>query len=999
MLVQKISNRAALLCLMLAGFFLYVGPVRTVAAPSVSDHIQFILAGGDPLADFFNFPMPEPCDPSPCAERRVMMAKFVVNEPTDDLSFELRSTTSPLAKYNVTAFTTAGGGANASVQDSDEGVEAATVRARFVGDAVAAGYRVVTILVRFNNNYDSFPDGEIWKIQVNSTATTDAYFGFRVDSVLESAAEPLITKPYPIEYISPAQITTGPYTSLPSSYAIDFGDVHINLDDEYRPKEAWEFLNIGTAPLEITAVNPFPLPAGPFIIDSYPAAPTNILPMNPFQRTVECHPTSLGAIADPGITLTTNAGNYSLDLSGARGIELRSAMVVDLSGSMEDDKNGQSTDVEEEEKIYLARIAALELAELYNGILPTAKMGLYSYPATGEAYACPSSEQHINMSVMETNIQGYRNHLNVNLGHGDLIDAGNYATPLAEGIKRAWDVLYPVAENSRAAVFLFGDGQQHPDCLSDAPRRDPDDWYNWSTFQNGDVPFYTIPYGATGEGWMTTYENIASNSGGETFPADITDEAELQTQFKKALGEVLDLETLKDPSGHINAGENKTHEICVSSSAYQLVFSVHWTEKDNNAVNVEIETPFGIKLTPATVSGHGKHVSYISGETFKDYIVRGKFLEGEDGIGAWKIHLRGNQSTDYVYQIYAMDRMKTEPKFTWDFIGEAGFFELALAKGNYGMANANLVAQISQPTNSYNNYLANTSISPEDLARIPDDLLLEMGPAQKKQYVLNHFLKQPFDPKTKVIKKEFGNMNENQAKLLHEYKQSSLRGEMSHAKNMRSSATAGLAGLIAETSKQEIKSSYRLPLEAALADGLHNILVSVIGLNDKAECFEREFSFATMVDIKLNAELLGKAVQWEAAAAKPFFPASLVEMINEPVPEGMLSKLVTFTPEDAQGNKFGMGRAEEITLSYTNLKTMGPLADNYDGSYSQLVQFSKDANPSVAVSIGNIESQPVSLKGGMGSDVNVVLPTWVWIIIVIVVLIIALARFMKKKKK
>src|SRR5690606_8665288 len=163
----------------------------------------------------------------------------------------------------------------------------------------------------------------------------------------------------------------------------------------------------------------------------------------------------LGPIPDPGVTLATNAGDLTLNLVNGKGIELRSALVFDLSGSMLMSKNGSTPASADQAKIYLARLAALELAELYNNLLPKAKMGLYSFPDL--AGTCPSSEQHINLSTVETNIAAYRNHLNVNLGHADLIKpfATWVGTPLASGIAKAYEILNPKPANSRAAVFLF----------------------------------------------------------------------------------------------------------------------------------------------------------------------------------------------------------------------------------------------------------------------------------------------------------------------------------------------------------------------------------------------------------------------------------------------------------------------------------------------------------------------------------------------------------------
>src|SRR5258708_3285230 len=168
-------------------------PGAAQAVPVVSSHLKILVPTGGGLVDLFTFPKPDPCPALPCTDQRVMMAKFVVDETVADLSFEVRSTTSPIGKYfQVLPITTTSG--NVSISDTDTGKQAATVRAQFTAETTKAGFRMLTILVRFDNNYDDFPLGEIWKMQANPTPGDDHYYGFRVDGAIESTAEALVTK-------------------------------------------------------------------------------------------------------------------------------------------------------------------------------------------------------------------------------------------------------------------------------------------------------------------------------------------------------------------------------------------------------------------------------------------------------------------------------------------------------------------------------------------------------------------------------------------------------------------------------------------------------------------------------------------------------------------------------------------------------------------------------------------------------------------------------------
>jgi hypothetical protein len=946
--------RRAVSAAVLLGTFLGL-PSAAQAAPVVSPHLKVTVPSGGGLIDLFTFPKPDPCPALPCTDQRVMMAKFIVDDTVNDLSFELRSNVS-IVKYPVTPFSTAGGGPNVSIPDNDTGAEAASVRARFVAESVKAGFRVVTILVRFNNNYDGFPVGETWKIQASPTPGDDHYYGFRVDGAIESAADALVTKPHLISYITDGQLTNfAAFVNLPNPVSINFGQVHINLADQYVPDEFYEFRNVGTGPFNITAASP--APALPFVVDNYPLPPLSVLPMDPFQRLVRFKPTAQGAAPAASVTLTTNAGARNLNLSGT-GIVLNSAILLDVSGSMQQDKNGSWSAPADQQKIYAARIAALELSELYNLILPKARLGLYTYPDLAGSAA--SSQQLINLSVIDTNIPAYRNRLNVNLNSPDLVKASDGGTPMAEGIKRVWGVLNPRPVNTRAAVFHIGDGEHNQN--SAAPRPTPADWYNAADFQNAGIPFFTIPYSPTGAGWLATFQQLANLSGtlpplpggkhGRTFPSDIMGDENLQTQFKKALGDALDLEKLKDPKANIAAGGTASHPVCVTTSTYQLVFSVHWTEKDANAVTVTIETPDHTMLTPASPAANPGHVDYVPGLTFADYVVRGKYLSGDTGVGVWRIHIKGGKATTYVYQVMAMDRMKTEATFDVSSIGRAATMKIKYLGGPHAVAGASITARYEKPSASFNNYLATTPVTPDLIARVTEKIgEKNMTLAEKKAYALAHYADKPFTAKRVVEEYRIGELERSVVNTIFpEDGQPTVRPE---------AHPAILALPVAKTARGE--KLYQLDLQTPRFDGLHTLIVTTKGLTAREQCFERDYVFERIVDMALTPALMRTSVRWEPARPKPFFDPELVKRLSQPPPLGLSRMSVTFTPVDKAGNYWGVGRADDMRFALKDAQPLGRVMDNLDGSYTQVVEFKTEARPAASVVIGRITSGPIAL--------------------------------------
>jgi hypothetical protein len=926
--------------------------------------LKVLVPAGGGLVDLFTFPKPDACMSLPCPDQRVMMAKFIVDETATDLSFELRSVTSLAAKYPVTQFSTAGGGPNVSIPDLDTAgpAEAATVRARFADPVVEptkAGFKVLTILVRFNSNYDGFPMGETWKIQANPTPGDDHYYGFRVDGAIEAAAAPLVTKPHLIGYITDGQLTNfALFTALANPITINFGEVHINLLDQYVPDELYEFRNVGTAPLNITMATP--APALPYIVENYPLPPLSVLPMDAFQRSVRFKPTVQGVAPAANVQLVTNTGPLNLSLSGT-GIVLNSAILFDLSGSMLDDKNENFGVPEDQQKVFFARMAALELSELYNLILPKAKLGLYSYPNL--AGTNPSSQQIISLSVVETNIPAYRDRLNWNLQSPLLIKPqSEFAlTPMAEGIKLVWSILNPKPANTRAAVFHFGDGQHNDN--SAPPRPTPPDWYNASDFQNGGIPFFTIPYGPTGAGWLYTFQQLANLSGtppplpggkhGRTFPSDITGDENLQTQFKKALGDALDLEKLKDPRANISAGGTASHPVCVTTSTYQLVFSVHWTEKDISAVEVTVETPDHTILTPASPAANPGHVSYVSGLTFADYVVRGKFLSGDAGVGVWRLHVKGNKTTTYVYQVQAMDRMESEAMFDLAYIGRAATLNLKYLGGPYAVAGASLTARYEKPSASFNNYLATTRVTPEMIARVTEKVgEKKMTLAEKKAYALAHYADKPFTAKRVVEEYRIGELERWVVdEIFPSERDPGVRPEAHPA------VRALREGKAARGEKL-----YQLPLQAPRFDGLHTLVVTAKGITAREQCFERDYVFDRIVDMLLTPAIMRAAVRWEEARPKPFFDPDLVKRLSQPPPPGTSRMSITFTPVDKAGNYWGVGRANDVRFAVKGARPILGVMDNLDGSYTQVVEFKTETRPVASVVVGKTQSGPIPLR-------------------------------------
>jgi hypothetical protein len=71
---------------------------------------------------------------------------------------------------------------------------------------------------------------------------------------------------------------------------------------------------------------------------------------------------------------------------------------------------------------------------------------------------------------------------------------------------------------------------------------------------------------------------------------------------------------------------------------------------------------------------------------------------------------------------------------------------------------------------------------------------------------------------------------------------------------------------------------------------------------------------------------------------------------------------VTFCPTDSNGECLGPGQASQIEIRISAGHIVGSLADNLDGTYGQVVEYSSGAKPIVNISIADEPIEPVPIE-------------------------------------
>ena len=131
--------------------------------------------------------------------------------------------------------------------------------------------------------------------------------------------------------------------------------------------------------------------------------------------------------------------------------------------------------------------------------------------------------------------------------------------------------------------------------------------------------------------------NIASQTGGTYNFAPAPDQ--LAEIYNTIAGAVANLQVLVRVDGVAQQGVTEEKNVLVDSSVSEAVFSVNWTN-GNNDIDLTLRKPNGTIVTPA-IAASDPDIEYISAATYEYYRVRTPALVA----GTWKLRITGGSVT------------------------------------------------------------------------------------------------------------------------------------------------------------------------------------------------------------------------------------------------------------------------------------------------------------------------------------------------------------------
>jgi hypothetical protein len=921
-----------------------------------------VLAGTASAATYFDYTVaadPIPTDfqtvvsfstPTGTGANRKTVARIVTPAPANGVTFQI---TPPITEKTAQVVVD---GATDFVEVNGTGESVATlVRAEVISDApdnapVAAGFVMIRVTIEYDAAHDFGVSGATWQLKALEQTSSRRYMGYIATDT--GNVEALVTK---------AKMSI-------METELNFGDVQQGVTTAVAPVLALSVTNVGTAPLSITGapitgdtipntfeVNVFISPAinpGGQIDNVFDEDASDGVTEKK-GLWVMAHPASLG---DKTATVTVQSadGNVVVPLR-VKGVTLFAEILMDVSGSMAWSPDGTFGVPESQSRLTHAKEAGKEInnwiREFSGG---QSYLGLTSFPEPS------GTGTNINPAVVVPIDRSINTHPSIQIAFGPEGVGGMKPKQIANSTPMEAGIVAAVGDmdnriNSpqppdpadrpqlKQAILLFTDGRQNPDSHAEN---------QIGPMNTKGIRAYTVGYGIPGSSDVdfTLLQSIATGTGGQFLDANSLDAFGLKNAFKGAVTPWLGLRTVADPTGTIRRNQSKTHTVCLDKTAYGVTFSVDWNRSIQGAVKLTLVTPTGETITPTSAD-----VAYYESDTFAMYVIRGKRLRGGQGAGPWTMRLVGGagipaaEDTQYSYNVLVQSPvgLDVRPQITKLLTGSQYLIEVALAKVNpqaLKSSELSISTKYNFPAASYGTWLARGKVKPEWI-------MGETPPAKTATATATHA---PETAQPGMIMGEYATLAQKKAYALAKMAQQPFEDK-------RAQGTIRLYDNGKNGDKVANDGIYSALLPELRYDGVYKLSLLARALGAAGDCVQREVSVSQYVGLALNRDLIAKQVAWQKVAVSPYFDAELKKILSKPPREGYERMNVVFRPQDTFGNYWGPGHSAEITYSIKGAKALGRVMDNLDGSYVQVFEYKKGANPEVSVAAQGIAGPVVPL--------------------------------------
>ena len=564
-------------------------------------------------------------------------------------------------------------------------------------------------------------------------------------------------------------------------------------------------------------------------------------------------------------------------------------MLFDTSGSMGWDHNGMSGVPVDQQRLTLAKRAAIPFMDLlHTHGDETTRFGIATFPPHPWSGTVGCNGQVLN-AMTETTTASHDTAVTTTIP--GLVAEGN--TPLLAGVNTAKDML---SSESRKAIVLLSDGYHN--CPTSVEAGDATFTALVSGLTAADVSVYTIGFARPGDVDNHFLDELASATSGDW--SDVTQAAgfdpgawvpatALAASYNKILADGLGLAVSADPLGVISAGMINSHFVAINEHDRKVSFFLSWVTPAAGRLGLTVKSSDGLSVEANTLPG----VQVLQGDTYKIITVDRSFLgqTGKVDVNPWTIEVNGGQLSpgaqeNYQYSVINDSALKMSAALdkTSYQTGEPVTLTARLAEpGKPVLGVSAITVTITRPDNGAGNWFAGNSVSSKDLATVPAVINNEsLHNVQRKAMFLVDTRKVQFPQRSGPVTLR-------------------LYDDGSHADQIAGDGV------------------YTNCFNDTLKEGSYSFYFQANG-NSSSSKFDREALIQKYITVNVDPNNIEVAV------------------MPQTDPVGDLQQYhVVVTPKDKFGNYLGPRYASQITMTASQGTFVGKVKDELDGNYSQML--------------------------------------------------------------